>query len=100
VENTLTRLCFLEDSLQNHRLIEYPELEGTHRDCFIVHKLGQGKFRLAIRRMFFTLSVVSHWNRLPRAVVDVPSPGAYKARLDVALGSLVSWLVTLHIVGE
>jgi len=30
-----------------------------------------------------------HWNRLPREVVDAPSLEAFKARLDVALGSLV-----------
>ena len=42
-----------------------------------------------IRRKFFTLRVVTHWNRLPREVVDTPSLEAFKARLDVALGSLV-----------
>ena len=31
--------------------------------------------------------------------VDAPSLEAFKARLDVALGSLVWWLVTLHIAG-
>jgi len=36
---------------------------------------------------------------LPKEVVDVPSLDAFKARLDVALGSLVWWLVTLHIAG-
>ena len=30
-----------------------------------------------------------HWNRLPKEVVDAPSLEAFKARLDVALGSLV-----------
>ena len=39
------------------------------------------------------------WNRLPKEVVDAPSLEAFKARLDVALGSLVWWLVTLHIAG-
>jgi len=29
------------------------------------------------------------WNRLPKEVVDAPSLEAFKARLDVALGSLV-----------
>jgi len=42
---------------------------------------------------------VTHWNRLPEEVVDAPSLEAFKARLDVALGSLVWWLVTLHIAG-
>jgi len=31
--------------------------------------------------------------------VDAPSLQAFKARLDVALGSLVCWLATLHIAG-
>jgi len=41
-----------------------------------------------------------HWNRLPKEVVDAPSLEAFKARLDVARGSLVWWLATLHIAGE
>jgi len=43
--------------------------------------------------------VVTHWNRLPKEAVDAPSLEAFKARLDVALGSLVCWLATLHIAG-
>ena len=52
-------------------------------------KLRQGRFRLDIRRKFFTQRVVALWNRLPKEVVDAPSLEAFKARLDVALGSLV-----------
>ena len=52
-----------------------------------------------MRRKFFTQRVVRHWNRLPKEAVDAPSLQALKARLDVALGSLVCWLVTLHIAG-
>ena len=52
-------------------------------------KLRQGRFRLDIRRKFFTLRVVTHWNRLPKEVVDAPSLETLKARLDVALSSLV-----------
>ena len=62
-------------------------------------KLRQGRFRLNIRRKFFTQRVVTHWNRLSKEVVDAPSPETFKARLDVALGSLVWWLATLHIAG-
>jgi len=36
-------------------------------------------------------------NRLPKEAVDAPSLDAFKARLDVALGSLGCWLATLHI---
>ena len=38
-------------------------------------------------------------NRLPKEAVGVPYLEAFKARLDMALGSLVCWLVTLHIAG-
>ena len=41
--------------------------------------------------------MVTHWNRLPKEVVDAPFLDAFKARLDVALGSLVWWLVTLPV---
>ena len=62
-------------------------------------KLRQGRFRLDIRGKFFTQRVVMHWNRLPKEAVDASSLEAFKARLDVALGSLVWWLVTLNIAG-
>ena len=52
-----------------------------------------------MRRKFFTQRVVTHWNRLPKEVVDAPSLNAFKARLDVALGSLVWTLETLHVTG-
>ncbi|KFW87888.1 hypothetical protein N336_07120, partial [Phalacrocorax carbo] len=51
--------------------------------------LKEGRFRLDIRKKFFTLRVVRHWNRLPREVVDAPSLAVFKARLDGALSSLV-----------
>jgi len=54
---------------------------------------------LDIRRKFFSQRVVMHWNGLPKEAVDAPSLEAFKARLDVALGSLVWRSVTLHIAG-
>jgi len=38
---------------------------------------------------FFTQKVMRHWNSLPKEAVDVPSLEAFKARLNVAQGSLV-----------
>ena len=44
--------------------------------------------------------MVTHWNRLPKEVVDAPSLDALKARLDVALGSLVWWWATSPVAGR
>ncbi|KFV01787.1 hypothetical protein N340_07188, partial [Tauraco erythrolophus] len=52
-------------------------------------KIEGGRFRLDIRKKFFTMRVVEHWNRLPREVVDAPSLEMFKARLDEALSNLI-----------
>jgi len=52
-------------------------------------KLREGRFRLDIRKTFFTLRVVKHWHRLPREVVEAPTLEIFKARLDGALSNLV-----------
>ena len=52
-------------------------------------KLEEGRFRLDIRKKFFTVKVVRYRSRLPSEVVDTPSLVASKARLDVALSDLM-----------
>ena len=52
-------------------------------------KLRQGKFRLDIRKRFFTERVVARWNRLPSEVVTAPSLSEFKKRLDCALSQMV-----------
>jgi len=62
-------------------------------------KLKEGRFRLDIRKKFFTLRVVKHWPRLPREAVVAPCLAEFKARLDGALSTLGWWKVSLPMAG-
>ena len=65
--------CWLESLTQGHGL-----------------RLCQGRFRLDVRKSFFTQRVLRRWTRLPRAVGESPSLEGFKKRVDVAPGDVVS----------
>ena len=52
-------------------------------------KLEKGIFRQDVRKKFFAVRVVRHWNRLPSEAVNDLSLEAFKTRLDGALSNLV-----------
>ena len=56
-------------------------------------KLKEGRFRLDIRKKYFTIRLMRHRSRLPREVVDTPSLDISRDRfgLDRAVSSVV-WL--------
>lgn len=60
-------------------------------------KLKEGRFRLGIRKKFFNLRVVRHWNRFAREAVCVPSLEVLKESLNGALTNLGGYLC--HGVG-
>ena len=53
------------------------------------NKLHHGKFRLEIRRHFFSERAVKHWDGLPREVEESLSLGVLKERLDMVLRNMV-----------
>ena len=67
-------------------------LEETHISKGVFEDIFYCKHMLSFR-------LYSGGGKHKTGIVDAPSLEAFEARLDVALGSLVWWLVTLHIAG-
>jgi len=52
-------------------------------------KLKEDRFRLDIRKKFFTMRAVKHWHMLPSEAVDAPSLAVFMARLNGTLSNLI-----------
>jgi len=62
-------------------------------------KLREGRFRLDVRKKFFTIRVAKHWNGLPSEAVEVASLGTFKVWLDEALSNLMELKMSLLTAG-
>ena len=54
---------------------------------------------LDIRKKFFTMRVVRHWNSLPREAVDASSLEVFTVRLDGTFSNLIYWKMSLPMAG-
>jgi len=90
-----TRIINVLDFALTHTTLK-GDAYGTRGNGFT---LKEGRFRLDIRKKFFKKRVVRHWPRLPREMIDAPSLGTFKARLDGALSNLIQLKMSLLMAG-
>ncbi|KGL80123.1 hypothetical protein N309_00890, partial [Tinamus guttatus] len=60
-------------------------LVATNRTRGNGHKLKHQKFHMNLRKNFLTERVTEPWNRLPREIVESPSPEIFQTHLDAVL---------------
>ena len=69
--------------------VELFSLVFSDRTCGNGSKLLQRRFRLDIRKHFFTKQLVKHWNSLPRELVNAPCLSMFKRYLENGLNNLL-----------
>jgi len=63
-------------------------------------KLCQWRFRLDVRKRFFTKRMIKHWNRISREVVSVSYLSVFQRLLDKTLKSMLQLLVSPEVVRQ
>lgn len=86
------------DLINTYKYLQYGNQVGGTRLSLVVpsdrtrgnkQKLQHKKFHLNMRKNFFTVSVMQHWNRLSREVAESPSLEIFKMYPDTFLCDLL-----------
>lgn len=83
-------------NLERGRFFNSPFRDRTEKNSF---KLEKNRFRLFIRKNFFTIKVLQDWNRLLRKIIDDSSLEIFSVMLDWALIKQIKLMMSLLIAG-